>query len=64
MSKSGEVSIRPYTHKELAALNGVSWLTFQRWLKPFADEIGVKNGHFYTARQVEIIFQKLGKPSA
>jgi len=56
-------SIRPYTHKELAALNGVSWLTFQRWIKPFAEEIGAKNGHFYSARQVAIIFNKLGKPS-
>lgn len=55
--------IKPYTHKELAALYGVSWLTFQKWLKPFETEIGSKNGHFYSTRQVEIIFSKLGLPS-
>jgi transposase len=56
--------IRPYTHKELSRLYGVSWLTLQRWLKPFEESIGQKNGHFYTSRQVNIIFEKLGYPSS
>lgn len=63
MNKHNGIVIRPYTHKELAALYGVSWLTFQKWLKPFEEEIGIKNGHFYNTRQVEIIFAKLGYPS-
>lgn len=63
MNKHNGIVIRPYTHKELAALYGVSWITFQKWLKPFESEIGLKNGHFYNTRQVEIIFEKLGLPS-
>ncbi|HMV08154.1 MAG TPA: hypothetical protein PKA45_04680 [Cyclobacteriaceae bacterium] len=63
MNKHNGTVIKPYTHKELAALYGVSWLTFQKWLKPFEQDIGIKNGHFYNTRQVEIIFEKLGYPS-
>lgn len=63
MTKHNGTVIKPYTHKELAALYGVSWLTFQKWLKPFDADIGAKNGHFYNTRQVEIIFEKLGFPS-
>lgn len=61
ISPNGAV-IRPYTHKELAALYGVSWITLQRWLEPFKEVVGPKKGHFYNARQAEIIFMKLGYP--
>jgi hypothetical protein len=56
------IPIKPYTHKELAALYQVSWPTLQRWLKPFEDLIGEKNGHFYSSKQIEIIFNCLGPP--
>jgi hypothetical protein len=59
-----EIPIRPYTHNELRILYGVSWRTMKRWLKPFEEEIGAKNGHFYSVRQVKIIFRCLGMPSA
>lgn len=61
-NKHNGVVIRPYTHKELAVLYRVSWLTFKKWLKPFESEIGNKTGHFYSSRQVEVIFEKLGLP--
>jgi transposase len=51
-----------YSHKQLAALYNVSWITLQKWLREFEDEIGPKIGHFYSARQVTIIFDKLGAP--
>lgn len=56
------ITVRPYTHKQLAAMYKVSWLTLQKWLKPHFDEIGHKQGHFYTSRQIEIIFSKIGRP--
>jgi len=62
MDKQHELTIRPYTHKELAVAYGVSWVTFRKWLKPYENEIGLKTGHFYNSRQVEIIFQRLGYP--
>jgi transposase len=60
---SNAASIKTYTHKELANLYGVSWPTLQIWLKRFEQNIGPKYGHFYTTKQVEIIFKHLGPPS-
>lgn len=62
MDRLGGCIIRRYTHKELTTLYNVSWKTLQRWLKPFKKEIGPKLGHFYSSRQVAIIFGKLGPP--
>lgn len=62
MNQQNQITIRPYTHKQLKRLYGVSWLTFQIWLKPHAKEIGKKAGHFYTSKQVEIIFKIFGWP--
>lgn len=62
MNMFNEIKIRPYTHKELAAMYKVSWLTFQKWLKPFENDIGKKTGHFYNTKQVQVIFDKLGFP--
>ena len=47
---------------ELALEYGVCVRTLNRWLKPFADEIGEKNGNYYTTAQVRIIFEKIGEP--
>jgi hypothetical protein len=41
MSKKN-VEIKPYSHKELAVLYGVSWPTFKRWLTPIAHVLGEK----------------------
>lgn len=54
--------IRPYNTIELCRIYGITDKTFAKWLKPFLDEIGPKNGRFYTVVQVEIIFHKLGLP--
>jgi hypothetical protein len=59
----GEVfELRPYTHKELAQLYNVCWLTFQRWIKKHEAEIGKKQGHFYHIAQVVKIFRIYGIP--
>ncbi len=54
--------IKPYNTLELCRIYGVTDKTFAKWLTPFLDEIGPKNGRFYTVVQVEIIFLKLGLP--
>ncbi len=54
--------LRPYTHKELAQLYNVCWLTFQRWIKKHEQEIGRKQGHFYHIGQVVKIFRIYGIP--
>ena len=60
--KEGIFVLRPLTHKQLALMYGVSWLTFQNWVKRVEKEIGRKTGHFYHVHQVKKIFQIFGLP--
>ena len=54
--------LRPLTHKQLAQMYEVSWLTFQKWMKRAENEVGKKAGHFYHIHQVKKIFQIFGLP--
>lgn len=57
-----DIVIQRYTHKDLARLYEVSWKTLQKWLKADEHLIGQKVGHFYSAKQVERIFELRGYP--
>ncbi len=54
--------IKPYSTKDLAAYYQVCDKTFKKWLIPFSQEIGTKNGRYYSVVQVKIIFDRLGMP--
>lgn len=54
--------IRPYSTKDLAGIYGVCDKTLKRWIKPFATDIGEKNGRYFSVAQVKVIFEKLGVP--
>ena len=54
--------IRPYSTKELALIYGVCDKTLKKWVKPFAADIGEKQGRYYTVAQVKTIFEKIGVP--
>ena len=56
------INVRPYNYKELTTLYGVSQRTFKTWLEPFMGEIGEKRGRYFTVKQMEVIFKKLGFP--
>ncbi len=60
--KGSSIEIRPYTAKQLAALYGVSTNTFYKWINRHKEAVGKKIGHFYTIKQVQIIFDRLGYP--
>jgi len=62
MRKENETAFRPATLGELAARYGVSWKTFQKWMKTSEHLIGKRQGYFYTAKQVAIIFEIYGNP--
>jgi hypothetical protein len=34
----------------------------KKWIKPFNNEIGEKNGRYYSVGQVKVIFDRLGVP--
>jgi hypothetical protein len=58
-----KMELKPYTLGELSRIYGVDHRTFQKWIRPFADEIGKRTGWFYSIPQVKLIFQKLQLPS-
>ena len=58
----GRELIKPYTTKELAALYEVTPRIFRTWINPHKEAIGEKKSTFYTIKQVEIIFDRLGVP--
>lgn len=57
------IEIKPYSIKELSGIYGVCDKTFKKWLLPFADCVGKKQGRYYTVAQVVTIFDKLGIPT-
>ena len=60
--KKVTIEVKPYSIRELAELYGVSPKVFRNWLSLFENSIGERMGHYYTVRQVKIIFDKLGIP--
>jgi hypothetical protein len=57
-----KIKLRPYTVLDLAKMYEVSDKTMKKWIKPFENEVGEKNGYFYSIAQVKMIFEKLGAP--
>lgn len=60
--QSDGVEVKPYCIIELCHMYQISRNTFKKWLLPFAQEIGKKNGRYYSVLQVTLIFDKLGLP--
>lgn len=56
------VPSQAYTTEELSMLYNITPKTFLKWLAPFQNEIGQKIGWYFNIRQVNIIFEKLGRP--
>jgi hypothetical protein len=54
--------LKAYTPLQLSAMYEVSKKTFNKWLLPFTKEIGARNGHYYTIKQVQVIIEKIGSP--
>jgi hypothetical protein len=48
--------------KELCEIYQVSDKTMRKWLEPFSDQIGKRQGHIYNVAHVVIIFTNLGVP--
>lgn len=54
--------IKPYTTKELAPLFNMSSRTFRRNIAGIKELLGVRKGHFYNIKQVEMIIEHMGRP--
>jgi uncharacterized protein YjcR len=62
MNTTSDTKIKAYTQKELAGFYGVSPKTFRAWLLRHQQDVGERSSKYYTAKQVRIIFEKLGEP--
>ena len=60
---TNSIEIKPYSTKELAGIYGVCDKTLKKWLLPFGEAIGNKQGRYFNVAQVKTIFDKLGVPS-
>lgn len=60
--ENNEVAIKPYTHKQLAAMYGTTGRTLNTWLDQFREELGERVGHYYSIKQVKLIFKNLDVP--
>jgi hypothetical protein len=62
MKVSMKTGIKPYTKKDLSVLYELSPRAFYTMFKPHEETVGKKLGRYYSVRQVETIFDKLGLP--
>lgn len=57
------IKIKRYKLRELAGIYEVNRKTFRGWLNKFKNELGQREGHYYSIPQVRLIFSKLELPS-
>lgn len=57
-----EVPSQPYTTEELSFFYGVTSKTFLKWIAPFKDKIENTIGWYFNIRQVNVIFENVGRP--
>jgi hypothetical protein len=57
------IRVKPFSVTDLAEFYGCSVKTIKTWLAPLEEELGPRMGHYYTPKQVKIIFIELGVPA-
>lgn len=56
------IEVKPYSLTELANIYCVTNRTMKNWIVKHNEAVGEKVGRLYTAKQVIIIFDRLGLP--
>jgi hypothetical protein len=63
MEAQEPAKIKAMNKSQLARMYKVCTRTLNKWLAPFAHEIGeIPNTNTFTPEQVRIIFEKIGEP--
>lgn len=57
-----KIKVKPYNLKELCRLYDMSPYTMRRNLRALEELLGKREGYYFNARQVHIIFRELGLP--
>ncbi len=58
-----QIKLKAYSIAELARIYEVDPRTLKKWIKPFEEQIGTKQGRYFQIPQVKIIFKKLDLPT-
>lgn len=56
------VVIKTYSKKEMREMYGISKWKFNNLIREFRAELGDTSSHYFTPKQVEVIFAKLNPP--
>ncbi|WP_207515024.1 hypothetical protein [Longitalea luteola] len=60
--QQGNLNIKPYRLKDLIAIFDVNENTFKKWMARYPEQLGEKDGKYYSIRQVEFMIEKFGLP--
>ena len=58
----GNLIVKPYRLSDLAAIFDVNTKTMRKWLDRYPDNLGKREGKYFSVRQVEFCLDKFGLP--
>ena len=60
--ENGNLIVKPYRMIDLAAIFDVNYRTMKRWMSNFPNELGKKDGKYYSVHQVQFMIGQFGLP--
>ena len=58
----GKLFVKPYRLSDLAEIFDVNRKTMRKWLDKYPDELGKREGKYFSVRQVQFCLEKFGLP--
>lgn len=58
----GNLIVKPYRLIDLAAIFDVNHKTMRRWMEKHPDELGQRDGKYYSIQQVRFCIEQFGLP--
>jgi transposase-like protein len=58
----GKLFVKPYRLSDLATIFDVNRKTMRKWLDRYPDELGNREGKYFSVRQVQFCLEKFGLP--
>jgi hypothetical protein len=60
--EAGNLVLKPYRLVDLSQIFDVNVLTLKKWIAQYPQELGEKNGKYYSVNQVRFMAEKFGLP--
>lgn len=58
----GKLFVKPYRLSDLATIFDINRKTMRRWMLRYPEELGKREGKYFSVRQVEFCLQTFGLP--